>query len=276
MNKTIAILVLVIVAVIAIGSIVYVNFYKGTPVTTANTTTTQPKSTTMSTNTTVPILRVGTSPDYPPFEYIDQNGSIVGFDIDLVNMLAQKLGYKVQIVSISFDGLIPALVNNQIDLIAAGMTITPERQKVVSFTIPYFNNTMSVMIPAGSSFVPKSLDDLVGKTVGCESGTTGEMMLRQYVNSTGKIINIKPYDNFILVMQDLENKRIDAAMVDTTAAKEFVKKYNVAIAFTIDTGQALGLAVRKSDTDLLNKLNSALTELINSPDWDKLVSKYFG
>lgn len=85
------------------------------------------------------VLRVGTSPDFPPFEYIDEKGNIVGIDIDLVKALAKKIGYDdVEIVSIDFDGLIPALLNNQIDVIASGMTITEERAKVVAFTIPYW------------------------------------------------------------------------------------------------------------------------------------------
>jgi polar amino acid transport system substrate-binding protein len=221
-------------------------------------------------------LKVGTSPDFPPFEFIDDKGNIVGFDIDLVNTLANMTGYKVQIVSMSFDSLILALQNKQIDVIAAGLTIRPDREKVVAFTIPYWNATMSIVVRNGSSFMPKSLDDLVGKTVGAETSTTGEMLLKDYVNQTGKQINIKSYENFILIVQDLVNGKLDAAMIDTPVAQSFTKQYPVTISATIDTGQRFALAVNKDDTQLLNQLNAALQQLLNSPEWDKLVSKWFG
>jgi len=242
----------------------------------AGSTTTSPAATSSTAQASLPVLKVGTSPDYPPFEFIDDKGNIVGFDIELINILANMTGYKVEIVPMSFDSLILALQNKQIDAIIAGMTITPEREKVVSFTIPYFNNTMSIVVRKGSSFMPKSLDDLVGKTVGAESGTTGELMLEQYVNQTGKSINIKSYENFILVVQDLVNGKLDAAMIDTTAAEAFAKQYPVVISATLDTGQRLGIAVNKDSTQLLNQLNSALQQLMNSPQWDQLVSKWFG
>jgi polar amino acid transport system substrate-binding protein len=282
MNSTIIAIALVAVIIIA-GAAVYVMYGQGTSTnpTATNTATTQktasqtnpPASTTTS---SLPILKVGTSPDFPPFEFIDDKGNIVGFDMDLVNILANMTGYKVQIVSMSFDSLILALQNKQIDVIAAGMTIRPDREKLVSFTIPYWNASMSIVVKNGSSFMPKSLDDLVGKTVGAESGTTGELMLKEYVNNTGKQINIKSYENFILIVQDLVNGKLDAAMIDTPVAQAFTKQYPVTISVTIDTGQRFGLAVNKDNTQLLNQLNDALQRLMNSPQWDQLVSKWFG
>jgi polar amino acid transport system substrate-binding protein len=115
-SKTLAIIVTVIVVAIVAGGLAYW----------AHTKSAKPK-----------CLIVGTSPDFPPFEYIAKNGSIVGFDIELITILAHKAGYKcVKVKSMSFDSLIPALEQGQIDVIAAGMTITPERAKRVDFTNP--------------------------------------------------------------------------------------------------------------------------------------------
>ena len=278
-------LAVIVIVIVALGGVAYYSLsHQGSPAQTQTSTntqtatqtqTSQPTSTTTG-SSSQRILKVGTSPDFPPFEFIDDKGNIVGFDIDLVNTLANMTGYKVQIVSMSFDSLILALQNKQIDVIAAGLTIRPDREKVVAFTIPYWNATMSIVVRNGSSFVPKSLDDLVGKTVGAETSTTGEMLLKDYVNQTGKQINIKSYENFILIVQDLVNGKLDAAMIDTPVAQSFTKQYPVTISATIDTGQRFALAVNKDDTQLLNQLNAALQQLLNSPEWDKLVSKWFG
>ncbi len=222
-------------------------------------------------------LRVGTSPDFPPFEYVAKNGSIVGFDMDLIKLAAHKAGYKcVKIVSMDFDALIPALQQGKIDVIAAGMTITPEREKVVAFTIPYWEVDQAVIVSKTGNFRPKKLEDLAGKTVGVETGTTAADYLKKYVKEHNVNIKIKEYSSYVLAVQDLVNGRIDAVMLDVPVAKMFTKKYPVVIAFVVKTGEKYGFAVRKSDTELLNKLNQALKEIMNSPEWNKLVEKYFG
>lgn len=111
---------------------------------------------------------VGTSPDFPPFEYVASNGSIVGIDIELIKHLTKMMGYDaIKIVSIDFDGPIPALTNGKIDVIAAGMTITEERKKVVAFTIPYWSADQAILVTKNSNFKPKSLSDLEGKNSYC-------------------------------------------------------------------------------------------------------------
>lgn len=222
------------------------------------------------------ILRVGTSPDFPPFEYISPEGEIVGIDIDLIKALAKKLGYEVEIVSMSFDGLIPALINNQIDVIASGITITSERAEVVSFTVPYWDANQAVIVAKESNFMPKSLDDLVGKVVGVQSGTTAESLLTDFVESKGKNLDIRRYDSYVLAVKDLVNRRLDAVVIDTPVAEAFVKTYDVAISCIVETGEKYGLAVRKGDTELLNGLNRALEEFLRSREWQEIISKYLG
>jgi len=127
-----------------------------------------------------------------------------------------------------------------------------------------------------SNFRPKNLEDLAGKTVGVETGTTAAEYLGKYVKEHKVNIKIKRYTSYVLAVQDLVNGRIDAVMLDVPVAKMFTKKYPVVIAFIVKTGEKYGSAIRKSDTELLNKLNQALKEIMNSPEWNKLVEKYFG
>ncbi len=221
-------------------------------------------------------LIVGTSPDFPPFEYVDsKTGKIVGFDIDLIKLVAEKAGYKcVKIVSMDFDSLIPALQSGKIDVIAAGMSITPERRKIVAFTVPYWEADQAVLVKKGSGFMPKSIEDLKDKKIGVEIGTTGDDYISRIAKNLS--IEVKKYKSFVLAVQDLINGRIDAVVLDSPVAKMFTKKYPVVIAFTIKTGEKYGFAVRKSDTELLEKLNKALKEIMSSSEWSKLVEKYFG
>ena len=224
------------------------------------------------------VLRVGTSPDFPPFEYIAKNGSVVGFDIDLIRMVAKKAGYQdIEIVTMDFDALIPALKQGQIDVIAAGMTITEERMKEVDFSIPYWEADQAVLVRAGSGFEPKSVEDLNGKTVGVQTGTTAADYLKGLVEK-GYNITIKEYSSYVLAVEDLKAGRIDAVMVDSPVAKMFEAQYKgqVKIAFTVKTGEKYGFAVQKGNKELLDKINKALQEIMNSPEWDRLVQKYFG
>ncbi|MCS7111141.1 MAG: basic amino acid ABC transporter substrate-binding protein [Ignisphaera sp.] len=222
------------------------------------------------------VLRVGTSPDFPPFEYISPGGEIVGIDIDLIKALAKRLGYEVEIVSMSFDGLIPALVNNQIDVIASGLTITSERAEVVSFTIPYWDADQAIIVARNSNFRPKGLEDLVDKIVGVGSGTTAEGLLTDFVKDTGKNIDVKSYDSYVLAVKDLVNGRLDAVVIDTPVARSFAESYDIVVSCIVETGEKYGLAVRKNDTELLNNLNKVLEEFLKSKEWQEIINKHAG
>ncbi len=225
------------------------------------------------------VLKVGTSPDFPPFEYVAANGTIMGFDIELMRLIAKKSGYDdIEIVSMDFDSLIPALEQGQIDVIAAGMTITEEREKRVDFSIPYWEADQAILVRVGSGFKPQRVEDLEGKTVGVQTGTTAADYLKSLVDEKGLNINIKEYSSYVLAIQDLLAGRIDAVMVDTPVAKMFEKRYKdkLAIAIIVKTGEKYGFAVQEGNKELLEKINKALQEIMQSPEWDKLVQKYFG
>jgi len=144
-------IIIVILAIAAIGGYYYY------------TTQTQPEK---------KILVVGTNTPFPPFEYVE-NGVVTGFDIDVIRALAQRAGYEdIEVKDMAFDSLITALQQGQIDVIAAGMTITPERLQEVAFTDAYWEADQSLLVRQGT-FNPQGIADLAGRKVGVQTGTTG-------------------------------------------------------------------------------------------------------
>jgi polar amino acid transport system substrate-binding protein len=218
------------------------------------------------------ILIVGTNTPFPPFEYVE-NGTITGFDIDVIRALAQRAGYdNIEVKDMSFDSLITALQQGQIDAIAAGMTITPERLQQVNFTDPYWEADQSILVRQDAKFNPQGIADLKGKIVGVQTGTTGEILANEN-NATFK--EIKHYDTFLLAVLDLTNGRVNAVIVDSPVAVAFTKQYPVMVSSTVKTGEEWGFAVRKSDTVLLAKLDAALKDFKISSEWDALILKYW-
>ncbi len=222
------------------------------------------------------VLVVGTASGFPPFEYVDPNThKVVGFDIDLITMIAHKIGYdKVEIKDMEFDSLIPALQAGTIEVAIAGMTITPAREKVVDFSKPYWHADQAVVVRKDSNIVVNSPDDLRGMKIGVQTGTTGEIYVMKHVGKDNA--TIKSYPSYVEALQALVNGQIDVIVVDTPVAQSFTHKYDVKIIHTFDTGEVYGIAVKKGNTKLLNEINNALTQIMNSPEWDKLVEKYFG
>lgn len=221
------------------------------------------------------MLVVGTNTPFPPFEYTLTNGSVTGFDMDVIRALAINSGYSgITIKNLaSFDDLVPSLQSGQIDVIAAGMTITADRQTQVNFTNPYWEADQSILVLNSSSFRPQTMADLAGKTVGVQSGTTGESLAEQYNTTLGPI---KSYDTFLLAVLDLVNGRVNAVIVDSPVATAFTSQYPVTVSSTVLTNETWGFAVKIGNTALLNKLNTALASFKGSAQWNALIEQYFG
>ncbi len=160
----------------------------------------------------IPILfafgvtyKVGTEASFPPFEYVE-NGQYVGFDIDLIKEIGKLKGFDVEVIDISFDSLIPSLTTGNIDIIAAGMTITEDRQKVVDFTIPYYSGDQSILVRKDSDF---DITVLFGNhKIGVQTGTTGDLWVTEHLSDKNIIPkkNITRYDTFNFAVRDLVNK----------------------------------------------------------------------
>ncbi|MFP4198284.1 MAG: basic amino acid ABC transporter substrate-binding protein [Halanaerobium sp.] len=216
---------------------------------------------------------VGTNASFPPFEYVE-DGEIVGFDIDLIKEIADLRGFEVEFRDISFDSLIPGLASGSLDIVAAGMTITEERKEAVAFSDPYYSANQSVLVHEDSE---EDLTALFGdKDVGVQTGTTGDTWVRDKLIErdilTGELRN---YDSYVLVIRDLANKNIDAAVLDKPVAENYSKDNPVSVVAELVTGEEYGIAVGKNNQELLEEINAGLAEIIENGTMDELIEKHF-
>lgn len=222
---------------------------------------------------------VGTSADFPPFEYKDTNGNIIGFDIDLIKKILTDEGYTVEVQDIGFDSLIPSLQTDKIDVIAAAMTITDERKQQVDFSNPYYDANQSVLVKTGSDVNITSVDDLANYTVGAQTGSTGWAWVNDTLVATGKLPsdNFKSYDLYTDAVADLiiGPSRVGAIVIDSPVAKAFQNNGNVQIVLNITTNESYGFAVKKGNSELVSKINDGLAAVMQTTYWDNLVEQYF-
>lgn len=221
-------------------------------------------------------LIVGTEPTFPPFEMTNETtGEIIGFDIDLIKKVAESQGFTVEIQSIGFDGLIPALQSGQIDIVASGMTITDERKEEVAFSDAYINAGLALAVAESNEEV-KSVEDLQGLAVGVQIGSTGSMEAEKLLEQ-GLIGEVKTYNTVDIVMMELANGGIDAIINDLPVTAAYIAKQpgNAKIVGEPLTSESYGFAVRKDATDLVEQINAGLAELQENGYYEELTQEYF-
>ena len=220
---------------------------------------------------------IGTSADFPPFEYINDNGTIVGFDVEMTTKILEAAGYTVEVKDISFDSLIPSLENGKIDVIAAAMTITEDREEQIDFSDPYYEADQSILTKVNSNLNLTTSQDLQNYTVGAQTGTTGATWIEENLVNNGNMSedDFRRYETYTLAVLDLVNGNIDAIVLDKPVAESYVKDQSVEITMTITTNESYGLGVKQGNTELLEKINSGLSTLMDSDEWDALILKYF-
>jgi polar amino acid transport system substrate-binding protein len=217
-------------------------------------------------------LVVGTSAGFRPFEYREM-GEVTGFDIDLMKAIGEELGREVVIRDMDFDALIEAVSTGTIDVIAAGMTITEEREERVDFTAAYFNADQAVLVREESDYGLDTPEDVNSSdlTIGVQNDTTGAIWSEENApNAT-----LKKYGKYIETIQDLENENLDMIVLDKPVAEAFAKNRPVKMVMVIPTDEKYGLAV-KEGSPLLEDLNQALAKVKDSDTWDQLMAEYFG
>jgi polar amino acid transport system substrate-binding protein len=222
---------------------------------------------------------VGTSADFPPFEYTTTNQTIIGFDIDLIKKILTDQGYTVEVQDIGFDSLIPALQTGKIDVIAAAMTITEERMQQVDFSNPYYDANQAVLVKIGSDVNISSINDMGKYIIGAQTGTTGWAWVNDTLVATGNLsqADFRSYDLYTDAVADLiiGPSRVGAIVIDSPVAKAFANKGNVKIVLNITTNESYGFAVEKGNTALVNQINTGLTAVMASAYWEQLIEKYF-
>ena len=217
------------------------------------------------------ILATG---NYRPFEYHDEKtNKIIGYDIDVAEAIAKKIGVPLEVTEMQFTGLIPSLQNGQADLVIAAMYITPARKEVVDFADPYMDTGMVVAVRKDDTAI-KGPNDLNGKVVGVKTGATSEKVA-QDMNEKGAKITIKSYKETVDYLLDLQNGRLDAAINDLLNQLEY-NKVNPTVKIVGDpfTKAQLGIAVKKGDKELVDLVNTVLKELKQNGEAEKMYQKW--
>ncbi|MCD6254121.1 MAG: basic amino acid ABC transporter substrate-binding protein [Thermotogae bacterium] len=212
---------------------------------------------------------MGTEATFPPFEFRNEKNEVVGFDIDIGRKIAEALGVELKIIDMPFDSLIPSLVTKKIDMAIAAMTITEERKKSVSFSDSYFRAGQVIVVRKGYPPI-KTLEELKGKKVAVQQGTTGDLIVSEIEG-----VQISRFTRFTDAFLELMNKRVDAVVLDFAPARAYVAMYpQLIITSDVLSEEEYGIAVRKEDTDLLEFINDVLRTMKKSP-YDLLVEKWF-
>ena len=214
-------------------------------------------------------LIMSTNAAFPPYEMTDDNGKFIGIDVEVAEAIAKKLGLELEIDNMEFTAALEAAQKGKADMVMAGVTVDPDRQMVMDFSDSYAKGVQVVIIPENSEI--KSLDDLEGKKIGTQMGTTGYI----YCGDDYGEDNVVAYDNGITAVQALLNNQIDCIVIDNAPAQAFVKE-NPGLKI-LDTEYAVedyAIGFAKGNTALREAVNKALAELIADGTVQKIVDKY--
>ena len=207
------------------------------------------------------VLRVGTNATYVPFEFIEEsngNKSYSGFDMDLAREVGKRLGMEVEIKNIPFDGLIPAMLSGELDMIASGMVITPEREEKLAF-IPYYDSGLGILVAQNIDDV-KTADDLKGKRVAVQMGTTGSVA----AHKIDGIASIREFDHNSEALLELKQGGADAVLTSLPVAKYYLKTTSDSNAKLVPqpiTKQTMGLGFAKDDKELYEKVQKIVADI---------------
>jgi len=219
---------------------------------------------------------VGTNPTFAPFEYQDEDGNMVGFDLELMEAIAADQGFEVKFKSLEFDALTAEIGNGSIDIIASGMSITKERQEVVDFSEPYIDASLSVVVAEDNDEIT-GVDSLKGKVIAAQIGTTGAdqcyALQEQGIVSESNVKILQDYD---LCFLELTNGSVDAVINDIPVTQAYMAANPGQVKMV---GESLaddkyGFAVDKGNTELLEKINAGLANVKASGTYDELLIKY--
>ncbi|AHF65501.1 MULTISPECIES: cystine ABC transporter substrate-binding protein [Pseudomonas] len=218
-------------------------------------------------------LNVGLEGTYPPFSFVDENGKLTGFEVELSEALAKELGVKAKVQPTKWDGILAALESKRLDVVINQVTISEERKKKYDFSQPYTISGLQALTQKKNADTIKTPQDLAGKKVGVGLGTNYE----QWIKTNVPTAIVKTYDDDPTKFQDLRVGRIDAILVDRLAALEIAAKTKDAfgVAGAPFSRQESGIALRKGEPELLDAINKAIDKLRADGTLGKLSQKYF-
>ena len=216
----------------------------------------------------VPTLIMATNAEFPPYEYFE-NDAIVGIDAEIAALIADKLGMELEIVDVAFDSIIPGVQSGKYDMGMAGLTVNEERLEKVNFSTSYATGIQAVIVKEGSDI--KSIDDLSGKKIGVQTSTTGDI----YATGDYGEDAITRYDNGAVAVQALLAGKVDCVIIDNEPAKSYVAaNEGLKVLDTEYTVEDYAICFAKENTELQEKVNGALEELIADGSVAKVINKY--
>ena len=212
-----------------------------------------------------------TDATWPPLEYIDESGNLTGFEVELVPMIGEKVGVKMEAKNIPWDTIFAGLANGQYDGVASGVSVTEDRKKTMDFSTPILQ-AGQVMIVRNDSKV-KGAEDMKGLRVGVQIGTTGDLVLDDYD------VTRKQYDDIGLAIQDMLNGNLDACVCDSLIASDYVLanenyKNRLKVAGEPFTEEDIAIAVKKGNSELLGLVNTGLEMMKADGSYDALKAKW--
>lgn len=221
------------------------------------------------------VYKVALEPTFPPFDTTDENGELAGFDVDMMNAIAEDQGFQVEFVNMGFDGLIAGLKSGNVDIVASGMWASDERKKEVDFTDTYFDSGLVVAV-ADSNTTIKSADDITSDMkVAAQIGTSSADLIQQW-EKEGKIAEAKIYDKVSDAVMDLSNGTVSALINDKPVTLEYIAQQPGKIKIVGEelNKEQYGIAVKKGNTELLDMLNEGLANIKENGTYDELLAKW--
>jgi ABC-type amino acid transport substrate-binding protein len=217
------------------------------------------------------VLVAGSSAEYPPFEYV-ADGKLVGYDVDMADEITRRMGVKVAWEKIDFKGIVAALTAKRVDVLITALTWTPERAERIAFSDPYFDAGIGAITPQSSAIA--KVEDLTGRRVGVQLGSSGERYVREAVGS--KVGQLLTYDSITLTINDLKNGRVEA-VVNPLPVLRYAVRNDSGFRYTAvwDT-RVVGINARLDDKELLAEINRHLRDLKSEGFLAKLETKWFG
>lgn len=213
-------------------------------------------------------LVMATNAEFPPYEYYEGE-NVVGIDADIAAAVADKLGMELKIEDMAFDSIVPAVQSGKADIGAAGMTVTEDRATQVDFSDSYYTGVQVIIVTDDSDITGP--DDLKGKKIGVQQGTTGDI----YSTDDFGDDNVERFNKGMEAVQALQQGKIDAVIIDNQPAKTFVEENEgLKILDTSYVEEDYALAIKKGNDDLVKKVNDAIKELKEDGTFDEIVAKY--
>lgn len=212
-------------------------------------------------------ISIGTSPDYPPFESIDDKGDIVGFDIDLAREISKELGVEAKFVSMGFDSIITAVKNGQIDIGMSSFSVNEERKMSIDFSKPYISTAQVILVKKDSEI--NSAEDLEKAVIAVQMGTTGAEAAKEL-----KDVEIKTVSDSSVATMMLDNGSVKAVVIDVAIARELASRHSFRLLEKPLNQEETAIVIQKGNEDLKSAIDTAIDKVMSDGRYEKIKAKW--